>query len=90
MLGKAAHRLDGDGLVRGQCVHARHAHELGHAVDFRRAGAAFAGLAIPAHGQVVGLRGLNFVNDVEHHHALGDLGGVIHELAAGCRRRARF
>ena len=85
---KRAHRLDGDGLVGRQRVHARHAHELRHAVDFRRAGAAFAGLAIPAAGEVVGLRRLDFVDDVEHHQALGDLGGVIHELAAAVVVRA--
>ena len=33
---------------------------------------------------------LDFVDDVEHDHALGDLRGVIHELSRRLRRRARF
>ena len=49
------HGLDGDGLIERQRVQARHAHQLGHAVDFRRAGTAFARLAVPADGQIVGL-----------------------------------
>jgi hypothetical protein len=60
---------------------------FGDAVDFRRAGAALAGLAIPAAGEVVGLRRLDFVDDVEHDHALGNLRGVIHELAAAASPR---
>ena len=63
---------------------------FGHAVDFRRAGAALAGLAIPAAGEVVGLRRLDLVDGVEHDHAFGDFRGVIHELPAARRRRARF
>ena len=62
----------------------------GHAVDLRGAGAALAGLAIPAAGEVVGLFRLDLVNGVEHDHALGDFGGVVLELPAAARRRARF
>src|SRR6185295_19141856 len=42
---------------------------FGDAVDLRGAGAALAGLAIPAHGEVWGLGGLNPVDRVQHHHA---------------------
>jgi hypothetical protein len=65
---EAAHRLDGDRLVERQVGEPRHAHELRRAVDLRRAGAALAGLAVPAHGQVVGGLGLDLVHGVEHHH----------------------
>ena len=58
----------------GQIDHARHAHQPGHAVDLRRARAAFARLAVPAHGQVRGLLGLDVVHRVEHDHAGADLG----------------
>ena len=34
--------------------------------------------------------GLDFVDDVEHDHALGNFRGVIHELPAVSRHRARF
>ena len=82
MRGKRAHRLDRHRL--GRCrdhVEPRHAHQARLAVDFRRARAALAGLAIPAAGEVVGLRGLDLVDDVEHDHAFGGLGLVIDELA---------
>ena len=45
---------------------------LRHAVDLGRARPALARLAVPAHGQVVGLLGLDLVHGVEHDHALGD------------------
>ena len=81
MRGKRAHRLDGDRLVDRDHVEPRHAHQARLAVDFRRARAALAGLAVPAAGEVVRLRGLDLVDDVEHDHALGGLGLVIDELA---------
>ena len=43
-----AHWFHGDHLVRRQRVHARHAHQAWFTVDFRRARAALAGLAVPA------------------------------------------
>jgi hypothetical protein len=82
---KCAHRLDRDGFVGVQRVHARHAHELWHAVDFGGAGAALAGLAIPAAREVVRLRRLDFVDDIEHHETFGDFRGVIHQFAAAVR-----
>ena len=39
-------------------------------------------LQFQRHGEVVGLRRLDFVDDIEHDQAFGDLRGVIHELAA--------
>ncbi len=39
-------------------------------------------LQFQRHGEVVRLLGLDFVDDIEHHHAFGDFGGVIHEFAA--------
>ena len=72
------------GWSSGRSIQPRHAHQRGHAVDLGRARAALAGLAVPAHGEVVGLLGLDLVHGVEHHHALGDLGLVVLELAA-CR-----
>ena len=56
---KSFHRLDGYRLVNRQSVHPRHAHQLRHAVDFRRARAAFARLAVPAASQISGLLTLN-------------------------------
>ncbi len=47
-------------------------------------------LQFQRHGEVVGLRGLDFMDDVEHDHAFRNLRGVIHELSAVRRRRARF
>ena len=57
------------GCIERQCAQPRHAHQLRHAVDFGRARAALAGLAIPAHRQIVGLFGLDLMHGVEHHHA---------------------
>ena len=54
------------GLLGVQRAHARHAHQPRLAVHLRAAGAALAGLAVPAHGQVDGLRRLHRVDDVEH------------------------
>src|SRR2546426_183084 len=69
-----------------ELVHARHAGEPGPPVDLHAAGAAFAGLAVPADGQVVGEPRLDSVQDVEHDHAGVDVDAVLDERAA--RRRA--
>ena len=53
---ESLHRLDRDRLVERQIAHARHAHQLRHAVDFRRTRAALARLAVPAASQIVRLR----------------------------------
>src|SRR5437588_9391549 len=66
---KRLHRLQRDRLRGGYGIHARHAHEPRFAVDFRRAGAALAGLAIPAAGQIPGLGGLNRVHAIEYDRA---------------------
>src|SRR3989304_2532223 len=52
------HGRDGDGLTGRERVHPRHAQEPRLAVDLRAAGAALAGPAVPAHGEVPGLGGL--------------------------------
>ena len=71
---KRAHRLDGHRLVQVQLAEPRHAHQPGLAVDFRGARAALAGLAVPPHGEVRRLLGLDAVNGVEHDHAVRHLG----------------
>ena len=42
-------------------------------------------LAVPAHGEIVGLLSLHLMDGIEDHHALGDFGGIVLE-AAWCRR----
>ena len=74
-----AHWFHGDHLVRRQRVHARHAHQAWFTVDFRRARAALAGLAVPAACQVRRLLRLNAMHAVKEHHALGDIHGVLNE-----------
>ena len=64
---EAFHR---DGLALLEGVHPGHAHEARLAVDLRAARAALARLAVPAASEIVGLGGLDPVNEVEHHHAL--------------------
>ena len=86
MSGNVVHRLQDDGSPAGSGVHAGHAHEPGLAVDLGGAGAALAGLAIPAAGQVVGLRRLDLVDGVEDDHALADVGLVVLKFAGSCRR----
>src|ERR1700730_90018 len=71
------HGLDGDRLIERDGIEAGHTHELGHAVDLCGAGAALAGLAIPARGEIAGAFCLNLVDGVEHDHALGDFGGEV-------------
>lgn len=71
------HRLDQDRLVERQRAQPRHAHQLGHTVDFRGAGTALSRLAVPAHSQVVSLGLLDFEDDVEHHHAGRNLRPII-------------
>ena len=60
---------------------ARHAHELGHAVDFGGTGAALSGFAVPANGEVGSLLRLDAVHGVEDDHAFFDGGGVVGEGA---------
>ena len=79
---KRSHRLDGHGPVDRQLVEPRHAHELWHAIDFRRAGPALARFAIPAAREVVRLPGLDVVDGIEHDHALGNLRLIVHEVSA--------
>src|SRR5215217_297004 len=74
---------DGDRLVPLEDVQAGHAEQAGAAVDLGRAGAALAGLAVPAHGQVAGLGGLDAVDGVQHHLAVLAGHGVVAQLAAG-------
>ncbi len=86
---KRVHRLDGHGLVELQLAQPRHAHQPRLPVDFRRARPALPGFAVPADRQIVGLRRLDAMHHVQHHHPRLDLGRVIHELARRTRRRAR-
>ena len=76
------HRFHGDRLSQVELIQPRHAHQPRLAVDLRRARSALPCLAVPAHGHVVGLRRLDLMHHVQHHHAGFELGGVIDELAA--------
>ena len=87
---EGVHRLDGHRLIERDLAQPRHAHQSRLAVDFRRARPAFSGLAVPAHRQIVRLRGLDAMHHVQHHHAGFDLGRVVDELSAVAYRRARF
>src|SRR5262245_309531 len=78
---ETAHRLDGDRLVGGKVAHPGHAHELRHSVHVRRARAALAGFAVPAHGEIAGLLGLHLMNGIENHHSFGNFGGIVLEAA---------
>ena len=84
-----AHRLDGDRLVQVQLAQPRHAHQPRLAVDLRRARAALAGLAVPAHREVGRLLGLDLVHGVEHDHAFGHLGVEGLERAVAVVRMLR-
>src|SRR2546422_308810 len=79
---EAADRRHRDRLALGEQVHPRHAHQPRLAVDLRAARAALAGLAVPAHGEVRGLRGLDAMDDVEHHHPRVGVDAVGREIAA--------
>src|SRR5882762_4287905 len=78
---EAADRRHRDRLALLEEIHPRHAHEARLAVDLGAARAALAGLAVPAHREVGGLRGLDAVDDVEHHHARARLDLVFLEVA---------
>src|SRR5205823_5254884 len=75
-------RLHRDRLVGPEHVHARHARQLRLAVDLHRARAALAGLAVPAQREIVGLRRLDAMQDVEHDHAGLDLDFEALEVTA--------
>ena len=79
---KSFHRLDCHRVLQWKLAESRHTHQFWHSIDFRRAGAALAGLTIPAARQVRRLRTLNIMNRVEHDHALGNFRGVIPKRAA--------
>src|SRR5215218_4307698 len=74
---------DGDRLAPLEDVEAGHAQQPGPAVDLGRAGAALAGLAVPADGQVAGLGRLDAVDGVQHDLAVLTGHGVVAQLAAG-------
>src|SRR5438552_14954061 len=78
---KAADRRHRDRLALLEEIHPRHAQEARLAVDLGAARAALAGLAVPAHREVAGLRRLDAVDDVEHHHARARLDLVFLEVA---------
>src|ERR1700704_4936841 len=65
---EAADRRHRDRFALLEEIHPRHAHEAGLAVDLGAARAALAGLAVPAHREVGGLRGLDAVDEGEAHH----------------------
>src|ERR1700683_3037249 len=75
------HGFDGHRFGDIDLAHPRHAHEARLSIYLGRARSAFAGLAVPAHGHVIGLGGLDAVNNVQHNHAILDLGLVIDEPA---------
>src|SRR5438093_7247465 len=81
---KSFHRLYCHRFLQWKLAESSHAHQFWDSVDFCRAGAALAGLTIPAARQVRCLRALNIMDRVEHHHALGNFRGVITKFAARC------
>ncbi len=87
---KGSHRLDRDRLVHRQSVEPGHAHQFRHAVDLRRARAAFARFAVPAAGEIAGLFGLDLMHGIEHDHALGHLGRGNRQISLRRARRAKF
>ena len=64
------HRLEDDRHVEIEVAQPGHAHQLRHAVDFGRARAALAGLAVPSHREIGRLLSLDAVHGVQNHHAL--------------------
>ena len=80
---EGAQRRHRDDLVLGEGAHARHAHQPRPPVDLGAARPALAGLAVPPHREVRGLRRLQAVDDVEHDLAFVDLDGEVLEVAVG-------
>src|SRR4029453_3376198 len=80
---EGARGVAGDRLAPLEDVQAGHAQQARAAVDLGRAGAALAGLAVPAHGQVAGLGGLDAVDGVQHHLTVLAGHGVVAQLPAG-------
>jgi len=76
-----AQRRDGDNLGLLERVHARKTHETRTAIDLSTAGTALAGLAVPADREVIGLRCLEAVQDIEHDLTVVDLYVVVDERA---------
>src|SRR5690606_6907600 len=72
-----AHRRHGDDLVLAEGRQPRHTQQARPTVDLRRAGTAFARLAIPPYGQIRRLGGLQSVDQVEHDLTLVGLDGVV-------------
>ena len=78
---KCLQRLDGDGLIGFEGVHAGHAGQCRFAVDLHAARAALARLAVPATGEIGGVLLLDLVDAVEHHHSCLHVDGVLDEVA---------
>jgi hypothetical protein len=74
------HRRDRQRLGRLVVGQPRHAHQPRPTVDLGRAGAALAGLAVPADREIAGLRGLQLVDGVEDDLALLDRDGEVLQL----------
>src|SRR5262249_42552131 len=80
--GKRLHRLNCNRRLDRDRVHAGHAHKPWLAVDFGRAGAALAGLAVPTAGEIASLGGLYLVYAIQHYHPFADFNRVVLEVAA--------
>src|SRR5262245_29574572 len=76
-MGKSLHGFDPHGFIKRERVQARHAHQLRHAIHFRRARAALPCLAVPPNRKITGLFRLDLMNRVEDDHSRGNLGGVV-------------
>src|SRR5690242_18031498 len=76
------HRLDGYRLAEVEIAESGHAHEARLAVDLRGTRPALAGLAVPSHGEIVRLFGLNLMDGVEHDHARRNLGDIVAKRTA--------
>src|SRR5688572_18929541 len=68
---KTLHRLDSNGFIQRQRIHASFASQAWSAIDFGRARATFARLAVPTDRQIGRLMRLDIMNCVEHNHSRG-------------------
>src|SRR6266508_908499 len=88
--GKRLHRRHDHRLIERKSVHPGLAREPRATVDFRRTGAAFARLAVPAHGEVRREVALNVVERIENDHPGRDGDPVLDELASLARPAEDF
>jgi hypothetical protein len=87
---KTLHRLDSNGFIYWQSIHAGLARQSGTAIDFCRTRAALACFAVPPDRKVRRQVSLNVMKRIEHNHTRRDRYFVLNQLTASAVTAKNF